>query len=455
MRENTHISSIVPRLSRFPATPIHSASVFLIMAVAAVALTGCGKGKSSVGARADASGSEVAAAAQIVSNKLAAIAATGDPVTLEELQKWYPEPPGGRNAAVFYGHAFNALTPAKDTNDAKSPSYLARNQKALALLLQAAEYKDCRYPLDFTEGAAMKLPHVSKAKSAGFLLQSEAVSQAARGHTDAATKALLAEMALARSLQNEPITISWLVECACLSSAVEGLEQAFSRRAFTEEQLLSLQGALRQAQSAASCGRALVGERAFAISEYQMPAEALTNVFQIGPAEVPQILAYKKTVTFQQDFEFTLDYFSNALAVAAMPFPQGLEPEAQQAIPSMETAKAKGYKLASLFAPALGNLTTRAGEAAARIRTAQAGLAVERYRLKHANALPDSLAELTPECVDTVPADPFDGQPLRYKKLLGKGYVIYSIGKDRKDDGGTAKAPDGKQQLDITFTVER
>ena len=31
--------------------------------------------------------------------------------------------------------------------------------------------------------------------------------------------------------------------------------------------------------------------------------------------------------------------------------------------------------------------------------------------------------------------DPFDGQPLRYRKQ-GAGYVLYSIGPDRKDNSG-------------------
>ena len=37
--------------------------------------------------------------------------------------------------------------------------------------------------------------------------------------------------------------------------------------------------------------------------------------------------------------------------------------------------------------------------------------------------------------LDGVPADPIDGAPLRYKRTAD-GVVIYSIGNDRKDDGG-------------------
>ena len=109
-----------------------------------------------------------------------------------------------------------------------------------------------------------------------------------------------------------------------------------------------------------------------------------------------------------------------------------------------------------MLLPALTNVYIKAAEAAARIRVAQSALAVERFRLKHANALPGSLSELSPTFLEAGLADPFDGQPLRYQKLPTRGYVIYSIGKDRKDDQGAAKVADGQGSApDITFTVQR
>jgi hypothetical protein len=61
-----------------------------------------------------------------------------------------------------------------------------------------------------------------------------------------------------------------------------------------------------------------------------------------------------------------------------------------------------------------------------------------------------------PTYLAAVPTDPFDGQPLRYKKLA-KGYIVYSVGENGKDDGGdqTVSARTGWKTPDITFTVER
>jgi hypothetical protein len=40
-----------------------------------------------------------------------------------------------------------------------------------------------------------------------------------------------------------------------------------------------------------------------------------------------------------------------------------------------------------------------------------------------------------PDFLKEVPADPFDGQTLRYQRLA-EGVVVYSVNRDRTDDGG-------------------
>jgi hypothetical protein len=68
-------------------------------------------------------------------------------------------------------------------------------------------------------------------------------------------------------------------------------------------------------------------------------------------------------------------------------------------------------------------------------RCAVAAVAAERYRLRH-GTWPASLAALVPEFLRQVPADPYDGQPLRYRRLPD-GVLIYSVSTDGQDDGGT------------------
>ena len=99
----------------------------------------------------------------------------------------------------------------------------------------------------------------------------------------------------------------------------------------------------------------------------------------------------------------------------------------------------------------------KAADCVGQLRAAQAALAVERYRLAASSALPDSLRQLVPKYLAGVPDDPYDGKPLRYKKLSPKGYVVYSIGRNRQDDGGTPRPAAGKADgpYDLTFAVRR
>ncbi len=138
-----------------------------------------------------------------------------------------------------------------------------------------------------------------------------------------------------------------------------------------------------------------------------------------------------------------------------------------QAVESRFETVPFAYGLAHSLLPAAPRAAELHVESFALLRTARTALAVERYRLGNGR-IPDGLAELVPEYLPELPQDPFDGNPIRYGKLEN-GYVVYSIGPDRKDDGG-AEVPAGWQELwrqrgtrspreppppDVTFTVER
>jgi hypothetical protein len=61
-------------------------------------------------------------------------------------------------------------------------------------------------------------------------------------------------------------------------------------------------------------------------------------------------------------------------------------------------------------------------------------IALHRYRLADGD-FPATLDELVPEFLPTLPLDPMDGKPLRYR-LKVSGPVLYSIGADGFDGGG-------------------
>ncbi len=66
--------------------------------------------------------------------------------------------------------------------------------------------------------------------------------------------------------------------------------------------------------------------------------------------------------------------------------------------------------------------------------------ALERYRSAH-RGYPETLTALVPEYASQLPHDMLDGQQLRYRRTGDGRYLLYSIGWNIKDDGGTMPLP--------------
>jgi hypothetical protein len=63
-------------------------------------------------------------------------------------------------------------------------------------------------------------------------------------------------------------------------------------------------------------------------------------------------------------------------------------------------------------------------------------LALHAFQLENAR-YPASLTELSPGYVKKLPDDPFAAQGTFKYRIQGKTYLLYSVGPDGKDDGGT------------------
>lgn len=86
-------------------------------------------------------------------------------------------------------------------------------------------------------------------------------------------------------------------------------------------------------------------------------------------------------------------------------------------------------------------------------RILKASTAVRIY-LFEKNILPDILENLTPKYLKDIPRDPYSQQNLIYKKE-NNAFIIYSVGKDREDNGGDGDfdfiAPPEKSGKDIVL----
>ncbi len=84
------------------------------------------------------------------------------------------------------------------------------------------------------------------------------------------------------------------------------------------------------------------------------------------------------------------------------------------------------------FAPYMNDLRA---ERDAIFRMLRLELALRAYRLDHGQ-LPETLSALSAVYLDAIPVDPFNGKSFVYRKAPPGEFVLYSVGKNRVDDGG-------------------
>jgi hypothetical protein len=78
--------------------------------------------------------------------------------------------------------------------------------------------------------------------------------------------------------------------------------------------------------------------------------------------------------------------------------------------------------------------------------------ALERHRLAN-GGYPKALADLVPRFLPTVPLDPMDGQPLRYRLNADGSFTLYGVGPNHADDGGIMAAKTATQDLDWVWPL--
>lgn len=411
--------------------------------------------------------------------RVAAVAAAGYPVTPEELDAWYAEPQSGENAADWvldaasylrmptekeYREIQRVVSDTSDRLDRRGPipidtmallvDHVGKNSKALELLHRVAGIRESRYPVRFSEGLGkVFLTHLSDVHNGCLLLCLEAIVSAEANNAEGATRALEACFGVARSLRTEPAYGSQVSRFGVQNRAVAALARVLCATQLSDTQLERLGAVVNEADNLDGPVRGLVGLRSVCLEMFERPESIDTDAF--GKLPAPALLeAYGALGLAAREGILFLEMMDAYIEAARLPLCKRLE--AFEAVGERSRARQKGCVF---MVRIWGGQTLRPPEVAGstHLRMALTALAVERFRLATGH-WPESLRELVPDHLECVPEDPFDGKPLRYERLR-RGFLVYSVGEDGRDDGGWEEPPGDRrsahQTYDITFTVER
>jgi hypothetical protein len=357
------------------------------------------------------------------------------------------------------------------------------NRPATELLKQAMAYPAIDFRLDYSKGAGMLLPYLASLKRSAQKLSVAAMCDLHHGDCASAATNLCALLALVQGTHDERTLISQLVRMAMASIAASASWELLQSTNLTDSQLAALQKNWERLEFIEAAGNSMEMERAMTetniIKMRASNAEFQRMFPRYGPGSLSPSVGWSISGSWLKDLGNFARNGWDKTSMAGATFLwrtswsysdelRALQDE-QILLETLRTVETNQF-----FNPAYTNMVNQfyargitntpddwwlkldfpdfrrifsdnASAWGATVRKTMAAetcrrvvitaIALKRFQLKQGH-FPEKLSELTPEFLASVPLDPVDGQPLRYRSNTDGTFTLYSIGLNDKDDGG-------------------
>jgi hypothetical protein len=309
---------------------------------------------------------------------------------------------------------------------------------------------------DYSQGLATQVPHINAAMNISQATSRMILGEIHQGKIDQALKELSQARHWGKNLTGHSTLIEGLVLITCDSILLADSWEILQQQAVTEPQLIRLAGIWDKGLEPQEALLIWQGERVCGwqtISRFRTLKDLreASRISQDSPGrtEFPSLGSWvTDRVTlkflFNHDLAFYLSFFHRQEVLIKGWIQHGnflpLREESQRQeefLESMPKWKRMRYLMSSLSLPGKAKILDKFAATIAQQRLLKTAIALKRHQSAH-KAWPDSLDQLTPAYLPSIPLDPIDGQPLRYKKAANEadGYTLYSIGVNGIDDGG-------------------
>lgn len=342
----------------------------------------------------------------------------------------------------------------KPSDESVIQDIITRNEETLRLLDEGIARGVCITP-EVTD-INTPLPYLSPLRNMGRLLAVKSRFERLSGKCEPATETCVALLSFGNLIQRDAgCLIDYLVGISVLNMGIEETLEITRDSATSADQFSQL---LRALESLTPVERGLihvtrVEYRCMSkiIDDLERGKYGVNEVLWLGdgkperPVMCNRMLGY----LFQPNRTKLMfaDVYRGMIANAGRTF-ANMKPLDEEASIGFKISGAKlllhpnavGKVLCAILLPSLdkvieGKYRTECGINAARI------IAALNAHRKREGDLPDDLQALVPEYLPSVPIDPFDGKPFRYSASKG---IVYSVGRDLVDSGGSTNLPAGE-----------
>ncbi|MFC1636581.1 hypothetical protein ACFL5Z_17250 [Planctomycetota bacterium] len=315
---------------------------------------------------------------------------------------------------------------------------------ALSIVEQGTQRDSCRFDHDYDAGFYMLLPHLSDMRQLTRLLAAKGCLEARAGSLENAWDRVPTQLKLAEAMLDEPVIVSQLVYIRNFELACRTIRKLCEIAPPTEQQSKDIASLLKSFDSVRPLVRAIDSERLlFAEWVFDLPKSELLKEPDIldWPNDILGVFKTYFKPTFLADHAAYLRMMLEFAQRFELPYSHGQI----QALEKMAETDVERYPLTRNLIPAMYRLKQIHCEMLAELRIVRTGLALLQYQHTK-DSFPASLDALQLSDV----TDPFSEDPLFYQSDAD-GFILYSVGPDQKDNGGSQKQKEQKEDWDIVW----
>jgi hypothetical protein len=387
---------------------------------------------------------------------------SGIPRTLAEADPMVP--PGAPNAADLYLRAFGLLPDGIDPigvlfDPEQGRSAVEAAAPGLRLVHEAAALRDCAFLVDRTAypWADETRSYRRDVRNAARWLSLEAVVRARDSGADMALESCADIFRLGSHYQEMPGAIPLMVGEAIYMAGAGAVAEALSISPPSPAACGQMFVELADLDQRRALSQALKGELAYGLDVYATIRHGdwatVEGLLETRPTPAWALYLYRTLglpylnldeVTYIRYLRAWAEHYGEPSSTILTPGP------------SVKSPSEGGFPVADELTWSLGGVPRMARRAEAHIRATRIALAATAYKAAVGD-YPSSLRELAMAGWD-LPLDPFSEQSFHYQRQE-PGFVVWSVGPNRKDDAGQRSrlsgAPAEDIPDDVVFQCER
>ncbi len=331
-------------------------------------------------------------------------------------------------------------------------TYVGAVRESLDALGRLRDYTniclDISYAEPWHEDSSEVLEFAKSYRALGKIAHADALLKIIDGDVEGAVDANLRQLQLVEPLYHEPMLLLNVVALATDRLTVQSAEGLLQSHELSVDDLTRMQREWERQMRQRTMRFALLGERAWFIrltDPKRLMANAVAAEQPAGSGELDQEMSNGLSL-------FAVEWWLDENRVQGVGALTDLLAHAGQLTDLLAAARqmaSHDYPMgcfasgARTMMPSITRAVELNSRGVAHFRCVPVALAAERFRVANGR-FPEKPDELVPEFIEALPADPFDGKPLRLT-ATADGIVIYSVGSNMTDEGGAVVPKPGEQ----------